>query len=202
MSRPTSILSVSVLAVLLSPASLAAQSTAPPNIAPPQGEQRQPAATTDEVKMTGCVAAGNAAGAGTEANTGSKVRPENGAGREDGLRGVCAAAGHSRDQAGVICRTESRSDRAARGHRRSALEAAIERRRVPEPAGWIHRDGDNPAAKRSNVDGQRGEGDCVFVPVVRASRRPAAQSSISVVIRRRCVSSLAALTTYQIAVRR
>ena len=72
MSRPTSILSVSVLAVLLSPASLAAQSTAPPNIAPPQGEQRQPAATIDEIKMTGCVAAGSAAGAGSEANTGSK----------------------------------------------------------------------------------------------------------------------------------
>ena len=73
MSRPTSILNASVLAIFLSPVYLAAQATAPPNVAPPQGEQRQPAAPTEDVKMTGCLApAGNAAGANSEANTGAK----------------------------------------------------------------------------------------------------------------------------------
>ena len=71
MSRPTSILSASVLAILLSPAYLSAQATAPPNVAPPQGEQREPAATTDEVKMTGCLAPAGA-GANSEPNTGAK----------------------------------------------------------------------------------------------------------------------------------
>jgi hypothetical protein len=60
-------------AVVLSAATLAAQSTAPPNIAPPQGEQRQPAITADEMKITGCLSATSNAGAAIgEANNASK----------------------------------------------------------------------------------------------------------------------------------
>jgi len=70
-TRPTSIVIARVLAILLAPAYLAAQSTAPPNVAPPHGDQRQPAATTDEVKMTGCLAPAGA-GANSEGNSGAK----------------------------------------------------------------------------------------------------------------------------------
>jgi hypothetical protein len=62
-------------ATVLSTAPLAAQSTAPPNVAPPQGEQRQPAATTEEMKITGCLSAAANAGAATgEANNASKYQ--------------------------------------------------------------------------------------------------------------------------------
>ncbi len=62
-----------VAATVLSFGALAmAQSTAPPNIAAPQGEQRQPTAAADEVKVTGCLAAAANAGAATgEANNAS-----------------------------------------------------------------------------------------------------------------------------------
>ena len=60
-------------AVVLSAVTLAAQSTSPPNIAPPQGEQRQPAATAEEMKVTGCLsAAANAGAAAGETNSAAK----------------------------------------------------------------------------------------------------------------------------------
>jgi hypothetical protein len=59
--------------VALSSTALAAQSTSPPNIAAPQGEQRQPAAPADDMKITGCLTASENAGAVTgETNNASK----------------------------------------------------------------------------------------------------------------------------------
>jgi hypothetical protein len=50
-----------------------AQSTAPPNIAAPQGVAKQATATADEIKITGCLSATEKAGAATgEANNASK----------------------------------------------------------------------------------------------------------------------------------
>lgn len=50
-----------------------AQSTAPPNIAAPQGVPKQATAAADEIKITGCLSATAKAGAATgEANNASK----------------------------------------------------------------------------------------------------------------------------------
>jgi hypothetical protein len=63
-----------VAAGLLSVGALAmAQSTAPPNIAAPQGLQKQAIEVADEIKVTGCLSAAANAGAATgEANNASK----------------------------------------------------------------------------------------------------------------------------------
>jgi hypothetical protein len=72
MTRPTTFGAIAI-AFALSPFATAAQSTSPPNIAAPQGEQRQPAANAGEVKMTGCLAAaGNAGSAAGQANSAAK----------------------------------------------------------------------------------------------------------------------------------
>jgi hypothetical protein len=72
MTRPP-IVAALVIAAVLAPRLAAAQSTSPPNIAAPQGEQRQAPAVANEKKLTGCLTATANAGAATgEANSASK----------------------------------------------------------------------------------------------------------------------------------
>jgi hypothetical protein len=73
MTRRPAIARTTLAASVLSFGALAmAQSPAPPNIAAPQGEQRQAPAAADEVKVTGCLTAAANAGAVTgEANNAS-----------------------------------------------------------------------------------------------------------------------------------
>jgi hypothetical protein len=72
MTRPR-LFAALVIAAVLSPRLAAAQSTSPPNIAAPQGEQRQATAAANEIKVTGCLTATASAAAVTgEANSASK----------------------------------------------------------------------------------------------------------------------------------
>jgi hypothetical protein len=72
MTRP-SIFTVIAAATFLSASAVSAQSTSPPNIAAPQGEQRKPPTAAQEIKVTGCLTASSNAGAATgEANNASK----------------------------------------------------------------------------------------------------------------------------------
>lgn len=72
MTRPSTFGAIAI-AIVLSPFAMAAQSTSPPNIAAPQGEQRQPTASAGEIKLTGCLtAAANAGKATGEANSAAK----------------------------------------------------------------------------------------------------------------------------------
>jgi len=72
MKRP-SIFRTIAAATVLSSGVVAAQSTSPPNIAAPQGEQRQPVADAQDIKVIGCLTASANAGAATgETNNASK----------------------------------------------------------------------------------------------------------------------------------
>jgi hypothetical protein len=72
MTRPFVFGAIAFATVLWS-GPLAAQSTSPPNIAAPQGEQRQPPPNAKEIKVTGCLSAAASAGiAAAEANNASK----------------------------------------------------------------------------------------------------------------------------------
>jgi hypothetical protein len=72
MTRPP-IVGAITIAIVLSPLAATAQSTSPPNIAAPQGEQRQATAAAGEIKVTGCLSAAANAGAATgESNSAAK----------------------------------------------------------------------------------------------------------------------------------
>jgi hypothetical protein len=71
--RPVIVRTIVAASVLSSGVFAMAQSTAPPNIAAPQGEQRQAPADAGEVKVTGCLsAAANAGAAIGETNNASQ----------------------------------------------------------------------------------------------------------------------------------
>src|SRR6185295_1868984 len=87
MTRP-SIFGAITIAIVMSPLAATAQSTSPPNIAAPQGEQRQATAAAGEIKVTGCLSAAANAGAATgESNSAAKfllkAKPAGSAGAAD-----------------------------------------------------------------------------------------------------------------------
>ena len=139
---PPAVLSFGALAM--------AQSTAPPNIAAPQGEQRQPTAAADEVKITGCLAAAANAGAATgEANKASKfVLKTTPAGKTDAVEYALQPAtpdvklqSHAGHKVEITGRPAGTADALSKPQSNEGVSTS-------QPS-WIHGNGDDSAAKWS-----------------------------------------------------